>query len=170
MAAAAPNPDRSALRALGGRFARLPSALVCGVVGVWGSAGRGLESMVMTSQSSPWKNGLRRSISARCFSASISRSRCCCCVIFSSSSSACCARPPSAPCVPLPPSPPSCRESASRCWGDSPCNICKPPDVLEVCPLVGLTPVSRVADRMTKTVRGKERDRRGIRGFQVCTK
>jgi len=67
--------------------------------------------------------------------------------------------------------PPSCREMHCAA-GDRPCNICKPPEVLEVCPLAGSTPVSRVADRVTGQSAESARSHRhqslsGLHGISV---
>ena len=131
--------------------------------------------MVMTTQSSPCKYGLRRSASWRCFCASMRRSRCCCCMKFCCSSVACCRRPvPRGPCDPPspprpPPSPDSCRESASRCSGDRPCRICKPPSATEPVGFCALarSPRSRpAAESANNTVSRNKRDCRDIQALQ----
>ena len=128
--------------------------------------------MVMTTQSSPCKNGLRRSNSARCFCASINRSRCCCRMRFCCSSSPCCRRP-SVPCMPPrppAPSPPSCREIASRCSGERPCIICRlSMEFPKLCPLAGRMKSNRASDNASRQKHRNGRRRKGITVLQVGT-
>src|SRR5438270_4812242 len=127
--------------------------------------------MVMTTQSSPCRNGLRRSISARCFCASISRSRCCCRMRFCCSSSVCCWRPPSVPPGPPAPVPPSCRAIASRCSGERPCIICRlSMELPRLCPLAGPMKSDRAVDNASRQKLRNGRKRKSIRVLHISAK